>query len=54
MNRSLASYETIKRFALLPYEFTIEAGELTPSQKIKRKVVETRYREVLDGFYAGS
>jgi long-chain acyl-CoA synthetase len=54
LNRSLASYETIKKFALLPYEFTIDAGELTPSQKIKRKVVEAKYRDVLDGFYEGT
>jgi len=54
LNNGLAKHETIKRFALLPSDFTIESGELTPSMKVKRRVVETKYRDVLDGFYTGS
>jgi long-chain acyl-CoA synthetase len=54
LNGDLASYETIKKFALLPADFTQETGELTPTLKVKRKVVETKYRSVLDDFYAGS
>ena len=50
----LARFETPRRIALLPKEFTIEGGELTPSLKVKRRVVEDRYREVVDGLYAGS
>ena len=53
LNAQLASYETIKKFAILPSDFTVETGELTPSLKVKRKVVETRYREEIERFYAG-
>jgi long-chain acyl-CoA synthetase len=51
VNQSLASYETIKKFAILPADFTVDAGELTASLKVKRKVVEQKYRQVLDRFY---
>lgn len=51
LNRHLASYETIKDFAVLPSDFSVETGELTASLKVKRKVVEERYRQVLDSFY---
>ncbi len=54
LNSQLASYESVKRFAILPADLTLEAGELTPSQKVKRKVVETKYKALLDGFYAGN
>jgi long-chain acyl-CoA synthetase len=50
--RSLARHEQIKRFTLLSREFTQEGGELTPTQKVRRRVVETRYREVIDAMYA--
>jgi long-chain acyl-CoA synthetase len=51
LNSGLASFETVKKFALLPADFTIEGGELTPSLKVKRKAVEKKYKDVLDGFY---
>ncbi len=54
LNKGLASYESIKNFAILPRDLTLEDGELTPSLKLKRKVVEARYQELLDGFYAGN
>jgi len=54
LNAKLASYETIKRFAVLPNDFTEAGGELTPSLKIKRKVVVDRYQSVIDGLYAKS
>lgn len=50
-NSHLASYETIKNFAILPREFTIESGELTPSLKVKRKVVDDRYKSTIDSLY---
>jgi long-chain acyl-CoA synthetase len=43
VNRNLASFETIKKFAILPRDFTIETGELTPSLKIKRKVIAEKF-----------
>jgi long-chain acyl-CoA synthetase len=54
LNKTLAKHETIKKFAILPHDFTLEAGEITPSLKVKRKVVEQKYKKVLDGFYAGA
>ena len=45
LNRELSQFERIKRIALLPAEFTIESGELTPTLKVKRKVVEQRWRD---------
>jgi long-chain acyl-CoA synthetase len=38
----------------VPTDFTVETGELTPSLKVKRKAVESKYKDVLDGFYAES
>lgn len=54
LNSGLARYETIKKFALLSEDFSIEGGELTPSMKVKRKFVEKKYADVLDGFYGGA
>jgi long-chain acyl-CoA synthetase len=52
INLQLAKYETIKKFIVLPGEFTITSGELTPSLKVKRKIVEDRYRTEIDGLYS--
>ncbi len=49
----LASFETPKKVALLPHEFSIERGELTPTLKVKRRAVDKRYRELIDGLYSG-
>ena len=46
----MMKYETIKKFAILPADLSIETGELTPSQKMKRKVVEAKYADILDKF----
>jgi long-chain acyl-CoA synthetase len=54
LNQGLPSYETIKKFHIVPTDFSVEGGELTPSLKVKRKVVESRFKDVLDGFYQGS
>ena len=54
VNGRLASYETIKKIALLPAEFTQETGELTPKMSVKRKVVEQKYRDLLEGMYSGT
>jgi len=42
----------VKKFEILPHDLTIEDGDLTPSMKVKRKSVEARYRDLLDGMYA--
>jgi long-chain acyl-CoA synthetase len=54
LNAGLANYERIGKFALLPQDLTLEAGELTPSLKVKRKVVEAKYKAVLDSFYSSA
>ena len=48
----LAQYETIKRFALLPEDFTFADGSLTFTMKLKRRVVEQQYRDLIDKLYA--
>jgi long-chain acyl-CoA synthetase len=51
INRDLAQFERIKRIALLPREFSIATGELTPSLKVRRKAVEETWGEVIRGMY---
>jgi long-chain acyl-CoA synthetase len=48
----LAQWETIKRFTLLPEDFTFDNGSLTFTMKLKRRVVEQKYRDVIDQLYA--
>ena len=54
LNAGLNRWETIKDFRILDHDLTIEAGELTPSLKLKRRVVERRYKAVLDEMYAAN
>jgi long-chain acyl-CoA synthetase len=51
VNEQLAQFERIKRFAVLAREFSIEAGELTPTLKVRRQIVETRYKDLIEGLY---
>jgi len=51
VNATLAPFETIKRFALIPSEFTIAGGEVTPTMKVRRRVVEDRWRAVIEQLY---
>jgi long-chain acyl-CoA synthetase len=54
MTKDLAQFEKIKRIALVAREFTQESGELTPTLKVKRRVVEERYKPMIDAMYEGS
>lgn len=54
MNEELASYERIRKFAILPEDFEVEAGEVTPSLKVRRAPIEKKYQHILDGFYEGT
>jgi len=51
VNQRLARFETIKRFRIVPDEFAVEGGELTPTLKVKRRVVNKRYCDLIDGMY---
>jgi len=51
LNRELAEYERIRKFRLLPHEFSIDSGELTPTLKVRRKIVEDRWRDTIDQMY---
>ncbi len=50
-NEEFARVEQIKKFTVLPEDFTQESGELTPSQKVKRRVVEDKFAEEIDAMY---
>jgi len=50
-NTQLQSYAKVKKFAILPVDFSQEGGELTPTLKVKRKIVAEKYRDVLEDLY---
>jgi long-subunit acyl-CoA synthetase (AMP-forming) len=52
VNQRLARVQTVKKFAVLPTEFSIDGGELTPTMKIKRKVVSSKYASVIERLYS--
>lgn len=52
INKDLASYESIKNFSILPEDFTIENGLLTPTMKMKRRLITEKYRATIDALYA--
>lgn len=52
LTSDLAQYERVKKIALLEHELTIEGGELTPTMKVKRRVIDEKYRDVIDRVYA--
>lgn len=50
-NKTLAKFETIKKFVIVPNPFQVETGELTPTMKVRRKEVEKKYIHLLDALY---
>ncbi|MBV8878830.1 MAG: long-chain fatty acid--CoA ligase, partial [Planctomycetaceae bacterium] len=52
LNDTLAHHEQIKRFELIDVDFSIEGGELTPTMKVRRRVVEQKYKALIDAIYA--
>jgi long-chain acyl-CoA synthetase len=52
LNRRLNRWETIKKWKILDHDLSVESGELTPSMKVKRNVVEDNHASVIDGFYS--
>jgi long-chain acyl-CoA synthetase len=54
LTHDLAQFERIKKITLLAREFTLESGELTPTLKVKRRVVEQKYKDLIDRMYEGA
>ena len=52
VNRERSRYEQVKRFSIVPQDFTIEGGELTPTLKVRRRVVLERYADEVERLYA--
>ncbi|HSS18582.1 MAG TPA: long-chain fatty acid--CoA ligase [Pyrinomonadaceae bacterium] len=53
LTTELAQYERVKRVALLEHELTINGGELTPTLKVKRRIVDEKYKSIIDALYSG-
>jgi long-chain acyl-CoA synthetase len=51
VNKNLARFEQLKRVLLVPDEFTADNGALTPTMKLRRRVIEDRYRQQIDDLY---
>ena len=51
LNKKLAQFETIKKIIIVPDEFTVAGGEITPTLKLKRRIIETKYRQQIDELY---
>ena len=52
LNVNLNRWEQVKRFTILDHDLTVEAGDLTPSLKLRRKAVSEKYRDTLDAAYS--
>jgi long-chain acyl-CoA synthetase len=52
-NSKVARYQTIKKFEVLPHMLSVEGGELTPTLKVKRNIINTKYKAIIDGMYMG-
>lgn len=51
--KKLANYERVRKFTLLDHQFTLETGEMTPTLKVKRKIIEERYGNLIEEMYSG-
>ena len=52
LQKEFSMFEKIKKFTLLPKEFSIEAGEITATLKLKRKVIHKKYKELIEKMYS--
>jgi len=53
IQKDLANYERVRKFTLLDRQFSVEEGELTPTQKVRRRIIEERYARLIEGMYEG-
>ena len=53
LQQDLPSYERVRKFTLLSNAFTIEEGEMTPTLKVRRKVINEKYKDIIDRMYDG-
>jgi len=53
LNKRLAQFETIKKILVVPDEFTVASGEITPTLKLKRRIIEVKYKDQIDELYQG-
>ena len=53
LNKQLASFETVKRFHIIDVDFSIENGFLTPTMKVKRRLVIRRFEKEIEALYRG-
>ena len=51
-NKHLSQFETVKKFAILDHDFTVETGELTPTMKVRRRLIEERYKKIFEELYS--
>ncbi len=51
LNKKLAQFETIKKLLIVPDEFTVAGGEITPTLKLKRRVIEAKYKHQIEELY---
>jgi len=54
LNEKVNRWETIKKFTILPRDLTIEDGEITPSLKLKRRVIEANFKDEIEKMYEGA
>ena len=52
LQQELARFQQVKKFTLLPRAFSVEIGELTPTLKLRRSIIEANYRDEIEGMYA--
>ena len=50
-NKSFAQWEQVKRIVLLPELWTVESGEMTPTMKVKRKIITANNQDIIEGMY---
>ena len=51
LNKKLAQFETIKKILVVPDEFTVAGGEITPTLKLKRRIIEAKYQQQIEDLY---